>query len=249
MSHDVTRDNVTEEALNAFAVDYYNNDSIADRKLENLVQIQAVPKILKYVEKGDKILEMGFGDGVMTPEFIKNGILPDVIEGSQVLVERASARFPQLKIMHSMFEDFVPEQPYDTIFAFHVLEHVSDVKALLTHVRNWLKPNGKIIAIVPNAESIHRQLSVLMKLQNKIDDLSERDFLVGHLRVYTLQSFKEDFQASGFKIEGEFGNFIKVLPNSMMLDYSDELLGALCELDCLPPNLMANIGICAQRCD
>ncbi|HLP98575.1 MAG TPA: class I SAM-dependent methyltransferase [Sideroxyarcus sp.] len=238
---------VTPEILDRFATDYYDNADIKDRHLENLVQIQAVPKIMQYINLGDRVIEMGFGDGVMTPEFIKNSITQDIIEGSAILAKRARERFPSLKIIHSMFEDFVPEQRYDVVLSFHVLEHVEDVPCLLRHVRKWLKKDGKIIAIVPNAESIHRQLAVAMGMQGKVEDLSPRDGLVGHLRVYTLDAFKKDFEDAGFKVESEFGNFIKTVPNSMMLDYPDDLLQALCGLDVLPPHLLANIGVCARK--
>lgn len=240
---------VTPKVLDKFAEDYYNNESIKDRWLENLIQIQAVPKIMQYINKGERVIEMGFGDGVMTPEFIKYAINQDIIEGSGILAKRARERFPSLNIINSMFEDFVPEEPYDVVLSFHVLEHVDDVPSLLKRVRNWLKKDGKIIAIVPNAESIHRQLSVIMGIQDKIDDLSPRDGLVGHLRVYTLDNFKKDFESAGFKVEGEFGNFIKTVPNSMMLDYPDDLLKAMCSLNVLPPSLLANIGVCARKVD
>jgi 2-polyprenyl-3-methyl-5-hydroxy-6-metoxy-1,4-benzoquinol methylase len=238
---------VTPVVLDRFATDYYDNEDIQDRHLENLVQIQAVPKIMQHINPGDRVIEMGFGDGVMTPEFIRYSITQDIIEGSSILAKRARERFPSLNIIHSMFEDFIPEQSYDIVLSFHVLEHVDDVPGLLKHIRKWLKKDGRIIAIVPNAESIHRQLAVAMGIQENVEDLSPRDGLVGHLRVYTLEAFKKDFEDAGFKVESEFGNFIKTVPNSMMLDYSDDLLQALCRLDVLPPRLLANIGVCARK--
>ncbi|NDF12358.1 MAG: class I SAM-dependent methyltransferase [Proteobacteria bacterium] len=238
---------VTAEYLDNFAKDYYNNDDVPDRHLENLVQIQVIPKVMKYIHKNMRVLEMGFGDGVITPALEEVGVVTDIVEGSSVLVERAKAKHPKHRIFHSMFEEFRPAQPYDAVLCFHVLEHVQDVPPLLNIVKNWLKKDGLIIGIVPNAESIHRQLAVAMGLQKKIDDLSARDAIVGHLRVYTLEEFKRDFEQAGMKVEAEFGNFLKTLPNSMMLDYSDELLKALCNTDLVPPKLLANIGVVARR--
>jgi SAM-dependent methyltransferase len=238
---------VTAEYLDNFAKDYYNNDDVPDRHLENLVQIQIIPKIMKHLSKDMRVLEMGYGDGVITPALEEVGVITDIIEGSSVLVERAKAKHPKHRILHSMFEEFTPDKPYDAVLCFHVLEHVQDVPPLLKIVKNWLKAGGIIIAIVPNAESIHRQLAVAMGLQKKNDDLSARDAIVGHLRVYTLAEFKRDFEAAGMKVEAEFGNFLKTLPNSMMLEYSDDLLKALCNTDLVPPQLLANIGIVARR--
>jgi 2-polyprenyl-3-methyl-5-hydroxy-6-metoxy-1,4-benzoquinol methylase len=41
---------------------------------------------------------------------------------------------------------------YDLITAFHVIEHLTDPRGILTSLSRLLKPNGRIIIEVPNAE-------------------------------------------------------------------------------------------------
>ena len=238
---------VTEGVLDTLAKEYYTNDDVKDHHLENFVKIQSAPLVTRYIPEGARVIEMGVGDAVMTPEFMKYGIKPDIVEGSGILVKNARAKFPGLTVIHSMFETFVPEAPYDVALCLHTLEHVDDVPDLLGHARSWLKEGGIMIAIVPNAESIHRQLAVTMGLQKKNNDLSARDHMVGHLRVYTMDELRRDFEISGFRIEDEFGYFLKTLPNSMMLDYSDALLEGLCRVSSVPARLLANIGVCARK--
>lgn len=105
-----------------------------------------------------------------------------------------------------------------------------------------------MVAAVPNAQSLHRQLAVSMGLQPTIDHLSPRDHLVGHQRVYTLDQLAADFEAAGLVVEQRFGYFVKIVPNSMMREWSPDLLRALTTIsDKLPPHLLANIGVVARK--
>lgn len=87
-----------------------------------------------------------------------------------------------------------------------------------------------------------------MGLQPELDTLSERDVLVGHQRVYTLDALAGDLEAAGFSARRRFGWFLKTLPNSMMLGFPPEMLTALFTISGeLDPSLLANIGIAATK--
>ena len=132
--------------------------------------------------------------------------------------------------------------------ATHVLEHVDKPVLLLERMRNWLSPNGIIIIIVPNCESIHRQLAVIMDLQSNLDTLGERDKLVGHQRVYSFDTLESDIIKAGYNTLDKKGFFLKVLPNSMMLNFNPKLIEALNIIsNILPNNLLGNIGIVIKK--
>jgi 2-polyprenyl-3-methyl-5-hydroxy-6-metoxy-1,4-benzoquinol methylase len=146
-----------------------------------------------------------------------------------------------------MFEAFTPAEPYDAVLALHVVEHVDDPVPLMRHLAGWLRPGGRLIVVVPNAESLHRQLAVRMGLQPTLDTLSARDHLVGHRRVYALAGLRAELATAGLTVHHEFGYFLKTVPNGMMLDWPVELLEALNGIsDDLPPALLANIGVVAR---
>jgi hypothetical protein len=122
------------------------------------------------------------------------------------------------------------------------------VQTILSNVATWLAPGGGVVAAVPNAQSLHRQLAVSMGLQPAIDHLSPRDHLVGHQRVYTLDELAADFEAAGLVVEQRFGYFVKIVPNSMMREWSPDLMRALTTIsDKIPPHLLANIGVVARK--
>jgi 2-polyprenyl-3-methyl-5-hydroxy-6-metoxy-1,4-benzoquinol methylase len=149
-----------------------------------------------------------------------------------------------IPITQTLFESFNPKKRYDCILALHVLEHVDEPVKLLRQMRSWLSDAGSIVIIVPNKNSLHRQLAVNMGLQKELDDFSARDVAVGHQRVYCHDSLQHDVEAAGFEVSVKTGFFLKTLPNSMMLDHSEALIHALNDISPhIPVELLANIGM------
>ena len=228
------------EKLDRIAADYHTNESIPDIHIENLCQEYFIEWLLQQIE-------LGFGDGIVTAALAKSGCELTVLEGAATLVDRARQAHPTVNCVHSLFEDFRADRAYDVILASHVLEHVDDPQAILRLISSWLVETGKIIIVVPNRNSLHRQLAVLMGLQPELDTLSKRDLLVGHQRVYSLEGLEEDVRRAGLRPIKSVGFFLKVLPNAMMLDYSRELLWALNVISSsLPKHLLANIAVVAD---
>jgi protein-L-isoaspartate O-methyltransferase len=237
-----------KEVLEKIAHEYHTNEAIPDIHIENLCQDHFITWLLKQITTSDRVLELGYGDGLVTAALANSGCDLTLIEGASTLVDVARAKHPNIQCIDTLFEEFRPSQPYDIILASHVLEHLDSPQDILKLMTSWLADNGKIIIVVPNKNSIHRQLSVIMGLQPELDTLSARDLLVGHQRVYSLQTLEEDVRGAGlFPIES-IGFFLKVLPNSMMLDYSNELLTALNMIsDRMPKDILANIGLIVSK--
>jgi 2-polyprenyl-3-methyl-5-hydroxy-6-metoxy-1,4-benzoquinol methylase len=243
----VSPDHLTPADLESLAHEYYLSGEIADLDIEELAQRRSIRQLVAALGDSQRVLEMGFGTGVITASLLDAGVDLEVVEGAPSLCATARERHPGLRVHESMFEAFTPEQPYDAVLALHVVEHVDDPVPLLRHLAGWLRPDGRLIVVVPNAESLHRQLAVRMGLQPTLDTLSARDHLVGHRRVYGLAGLRADLAAAGLGVTAEFGYFLKTVPNGMMLDWPVELLEALNAIsDDLPARLLANIGVVAR---
>ena len=225
----------------------YHGNMLPDMHIEEACQLYELDWILSFFPtKQTRVLDLGFGDGV-NYEAIAQNCNVTMIEGSKTLCDRAIKISEEknlgVQVVHSMFEDFESSEKYDVILASHVLEHVDDPVGLLAGMRNFLTASGKIVGIVPNAESFHRRLGVAMGLQSALDDLSARDLMVGHQRVYSLASLNEDVQIAGMTIESHRGFFLKVLANSQMIHLEVGVLEGLLRLsDGLPTEDCANIG-------
>ncbi len=240
---------LTPHALDAYAQRYYlNQDDVADLHVEDLQQVHSADLIARAVGGCERVLELGYGVGLMTRALRERGVPIEVVEGSPLLAGQAREANPGLVVHEAMFETFSSSQPFDAVLALHVIEHVDDPRALLSHLAGLLAPGGRLVVVVPNAESLHRRLAVRMGLQERLDTLSPRDHLVGHQRVYTLDELRADVASAGLCCTEELGWFLKTLPNAMMLDWPSELLVALNEIsDELEPRHLANIGLVATK--
>ena len=242
---------LTPETLDADARRYYLSSDVADLDIEDAQQRLSIDRLAAAAgPPGGRVLEMGYGMGLTVAAFLERGFDLEVVEGSPLLCARATERHPGLAVHHALFETFSPPEPYDAVLALHVAEHVGDPRALLARVRGWLKPGGRLVVVVPNAESLHRRLAVRMGLQARLDDLSERDALVGHQRVYDLDGLTADVEAAGFAVRDHFGWFLKTVPNSMMLEWPPALIEALTTIsEELDTRLLANMAVVAERRD
>lgn len=236
---------LTKEKLNKIAKTYHNQDVMRDKFIEDLAQRYTFDWVFAQMARCKAVMELGYGEGNFTKALVERGYLPTVLDGADILLKTARAAHGDKIITKcGLFENFITDEQYDCILATHVLEHVDRPVALLKHIKKWLVPGGKIIIIVPNKESVHRQLAVLMGLQPALETLGERDKLVGHQRVYSLETLQKDVTAAGLATTATTGFFLKTVPNSMMLDYSEELVVALNRISSLlPKKLLANIGL------
>ena len=235
-------DNTKKNELDILAKSYHLNNKVDDLFIEKLNQIYFFNWLIKNFKKTEKVLEMGYGDGVITDNLAKEDINLTVVEGSSVLVEKARKKYPNINFINSLFEEIDINEKYETILALHVLEHVDEPVRVLNHIKKILKPNGRIIIEVPNSESVHRKLALIMGLHKSLDTLSKRDLMVGHKRVYSHDLLKRHLSEAGLVETFSRGFFLKVIPNSMMLSFNKELLFSFNKIsDDLPLDICANI--------
>lgn len=240
--------------IEAFAQDIYLNTQLTqNNRVEDLMDICSLELLVQLADlqaSQGRILEMGYGTGLMLHELTQTHQLPiDLVEGSAALCAEAQARYGSgMRVYHSYFETFTCEEKYHTILAMHVLEHVDDPVQVLQQMALALQPGGRIIILVPNAQSLHRQLAVDMGLQSDIYALSPRDHLVGHQRVFDPSSLQSAVEQAGLVVQKHFGFGLKTLPYSMMEGWSDDLIRACVRISpSLPSHLLGNIGLIARK--
>jgi len=190
---------------------------------------------------------MGPAEGVMTGLLAATGRSLTVVDGSRTFCESIAQRFPQVRVVHSLFEDFAPARAFDNIILGHVLEHVEDPIRILHRAAGWLAAGGRLLAAVPNSRSLHRQAAVLMSLLSSEDELNELDIHHGHRRVFDPDSFKQCFFAAGLNVEAFGGYWLKPLSNQQIEQtWTAEMLEAFMQLGERYPEIAGEIYVVAR---
>jgi len=193
------------------------------------------------------ILELGPAEGLMTDELVRFDRDLTVVEGVADFCSEIRTRHPGIKVVNSLFETYEPAETFGNIVLGHVLEHVENPVGLLKYVKNWLRPGGRILAAVPNSQSLHRQAGVLMGLLAREDDLNERDIANGHRRVYNPERLRADFESAGCRIESFGGYWMKPLTNTQLeANWEESMLKAFMCLGERYPELAGEIYIVAS---
>lgn len=108
-------------------------------------------KGIERINTGDKVLEIGCGDGVFLELLKKKGIKnAEAIELNESAV--AALKKAGYDIYNETIETFAPKhkEQYDVVCFFQVLEHIHDIKSFLTSALQTLKKGGRVIIAVPH---------------------------------------------------------------------------------------------------
>lgn len=229
------------------------------RKLEQIAQVSLYAQglsgcsvqysynVFLRTMRGKSVLELGPAEGLGTALLQQAGYEITVVEGAELFCKKLRSLYPEVKVIHGLFEEVTFSVSFENIILGHVLEHVDDPVLVLTHVGKFLTPGGHIYAAVPNARSLHRQAAVIMGILPDENHFSELDRHHGHQRVYTPESFRSDFLRAGLKIDFFGGYWMKPLSNSQMEGiWTAEMIEAFFRLGERYPDIAGEIYIVAS---
>lgn len=147
--------------------------------------------LLEHVSAGDRVLDLGSGDGTFTAGLVGAGAHAVGAEVAEAAVRRARASHPKLDFRlvpiggPLPFRDFA----FDVVWASEVIEHVADTARWLSEVRRVLAPRGRLLLTTPNHP---RPLLLVHGLERYSEPLSD------HLHLYTRRSLGALLQEFGF---------------------------------------------------
>ena len=134
---------------------------------------------------GDRVLEVGCGRGFLTREVRQ--LVPDTIGVDVNAQAVANAVTPGLRVMDAERLAF-PDQSFDKIYSFHVVEHIHNLGAALAEMDRVLQPGGRILLVYP-AEPIRGLYVIPTAIRLFGNPLRARDLHVHRLSPRVLQRF------------------------------------------------------------
>ncbi len=95
-------------------------------------------------QAGERILDLGCGDGVLTQDLLASGADVVAVDGSPQMVAAAVARGIAARVMDARALTFTAE--FDAVFSNAVLHWIPEADAVLAGVARALRPGGRFVA-------------------------------------------------------------------------------------------------------
>jgi len=167
--------------------------------------------------RGDSLLDMPCGDGVLTALMAPKFKRVVGIDASSKHLALARENLPSAELHEMLIENFETSERFDTITMINILEHVVDPIMLLRKASSLLNQDGVLLVHVPNSMAINRRLAVLMGTLTDCEELSPFDInVVGHRRSYSMASLCADIRQADLNIYATGGVFYKILSTPQM---------------------------------
>lgn len=145
---------------------------------------------------GERILDLGCGDGALTAKIADAGATVLGVDSSPGMVRAAQERGLDARVMDGEALPFSSE--FDAVFSNAALHWMRDHRAVLEGVRLALKPGGRFVAEMGgfgNIAAIRTALSAVMKLRG----LDAEQF--GSNYFPTPDQYRGQLIAAGFQVE------------------------------------------------
>jgi 2-polyprenyl-3-methyl-5-hydroxy-6-metoxy-1,4-benzoquinol methylase len=179
--------------------EFYENTYRSVYDIQNAEELweDSIPEARKRVRrfanlfsKDSRLLEIGCASGFFLHE-VKDSV--KTVTGVELTNEHINFALNKgLKVMNSL--DKVPDNSYDLIFMFHVLEHVNDPIQFLKEVKKKLCERGKIIVEVPNVDDV---LVSVYKIKNHLDFYWE----IAHNYYFSRITLQKVLENAGYRCD------------------------------------------------
>jgi SAM-dependent methyltransferase len=147
--------------------------------------------LLSELRTGDRVLDLGFGNGAFTAELAAAGAQTVGVEVAEAALHRARADHPELDLRLAPIDGplALEDCSFDLVWASEVIEHVADTARWLSEVRRVLAPGGRLLLTTPH----HARLAIAAHgLERYADPLGD------HLHLYTRRSLAGLLDQFGF---------------------------------------------------
>ena len=147
--------------------------------------------LLGEIGEGDRVLDLGCGDGVFTVVIAEAGADVIGVEVATGAITRARSAHPELDFRLAPIDGPLPlaDNAFEVVWASEVIEHIADTARWLSEVRRVLAPGGRLLLTTP----AHGRLRVAV---GGVERFSEP--LGDHLHLYTKRSLLAVLTDFGF---------------------------------------------------
>ena len=178
--------------------DYPSHQELNEKDLDDNSSLK---KMLRLVGEGKRVIDFGCATGYFSQLLAKKGCTVTGVEINPEAAKFAEQYCEQVLVADLDFVSvtaILPKQAFDVAVFGDVLEHLRNPWKVVSEIRQLLKPEGYVVASIPNIAHGAIRLALL---QGRFEymDLGLLDNT--HLRFFTRKSVEELFEGSGYFVE------------------------------------------------
>lgn len=174
-------------------------------------------KQIRKLKKGEKLLDLGCGNGLIVTEALKKGVHYIGIDISSVFIKVAKKKYPgvDFQVGDATKKLKFKNNSFDKVFSFAVMHHVPSEKLrlkFLQEIYRVLKNGGEAVIINWNLlnDWPRKRYGIEEQIKNPNVGLGTNDFLVGwcatpgknvkrYIHSFSANELKDLSQRAGFK--------------------------------------------------
>jgi 2-polyprenyl-3-methyl-5-hydroxy-6-metoxy-1,4-benzoquinol methylase len=211
------------ESLQHFYQEYLPEEESSIESWEKMMKpvFNRAADLLEQYRKGGRLLDVGSGFGFFVAEMKNKGWEAMGVEISQKALNYAR-NVLGLNVHSGPLEKVgFPENHFDAVTGFYVIEHLPFPKAFLGECYRILKPEGLLLLRYPHTTPIKNLLQFL-GIKNRLYDLP------AHLSDFSPEMLEQCLEKTGFeKCQHSIGGY--TLPSDLGKRTSSILFGGLAE--------------------
>lgn len=115
-------------------------------KLDFIAQLGAKPLSLLQPQTGERILDLGCGNGNLTAQIAAAGAIPTGIDLSENMIKLAKEHYPELDIQVSDATQYRTDSHFDAVFSNAAIHWIKDAPAVARTIWHALREGGRFVA-------------------------------------------------------------------------------------------------------
>jgi 2-polyprenyl-3-methyl-5-hydroxy-6-metoxy-1,4-benzoquinol methylase len=198
-----------------YGEDYYR-EWIYQQKKKRIRMWKGRLKKLEKRRHGGHLLDVGCGDGAFLKLAQDKGWAVSGTEHSSYAANYVSEALGIPVFCGEVFAAGYPDNSFDVVTMWHVLEHVTDPGRYLREIHRILKPSGLLLVAVPNVNDYIMQAAYRLVKKRPLKLFSKDDREI-HLYHFSDETLKNYLVKTGFEC-------LKISPDYGITEYSKKMI-------------------------
>ena len=175
------------------------NSTLYQEKHQFVWQYGADLLALLNPQQGDRILDLGCGTGQLSQKISESGAKVVGIDSSAEMIAQARLNYPNLDFRVADAANFSLEMQFDSVFSNATLHWIKSPQAVITCIKNSLKPGGVFLAEFGgkgNIESITTTIISILKESNYSQVPIDHPWYFPSMGEYVVLLEEQDFRVN-----------------------------------------------------